>query len=143
MFLNRFDTVFLHSHSSTVSFLLVTILTLSFGAADDEIENENQTLDNETCTSEICELESQSVRSKLDDSIDPCDDFYQFACGGFINNSVIPDDKSQIDVSTILEQTLKEQLNEILNGTISNDDIHPFVCSKKLYQACLNEGEMQ
>lgn len=133
---NRFDTV-------SCSFLLLTVATISFVAgAEADLESENVTVTVDVCTSEICELESQNILAKLDESIDPCEDFYQFACGGFINNSVIPDDKSDIDVSTILEQTLKEQLNEILNSTISSDDIQPFICSKKLYQACLNEGKM-
>lgn len=124
--------------------MLFTFSLFSLTAADGEVEidSDNSTLDEDICTSEICKTEAHTVLTMLDDSVDPCENFYQFACGGFINKSTIPDDKSSFDVSTILEQTLKEQLNEILNSTISVDDIHPFVCSKTLYQACLNEGEM-
>ena len=39
--------------------------------------------------------------------------------------------------------TISEQLNEILNSSITSDDIKPFVNSKKLYKACLNEGELK
>lgn len=117
--------------SSTIFLLFFTLQHYSVYAESDVV-----------CSSSICESESQSVLTRLDESVDPCENFYHFACGSFINNSVIPDDKSQIDVSTLLDQTLKEQLNEILNTTISNDDIHPFACSKKIYQACMNEGEI-
>ncbi len=33
------------------------------------------------------------VLAKVDLTVDPCEDFYQFACGNYIKNSVIPDDK--------------------------------------------------
>ena len=30
----------------------------------------------------------------MDQTVDPCDDFYKFTCGGFEEKVVIPDDKS-------------------------------------------------
>lgn len=125
----------------SATFLVIFFTFNYFVIAESETEAETEPV--EVCSSPICESESQNILAKLDESVDPCENFYHFACGSFINNSVIPDDKSQIDVSTLLDQSLKEQLNDILNTTITNDDIHPFACSKKLYQACLNEGKIK
>lgn len=61
-------------------------------------------------------------------------------CGKFVKNTVIPAHKTSVDVSTELDDKLKEQLNSILNSTISEHDIEPFRHSKKLYRACVNQG---
>jgi predicted metalloendopeptidase len=104
-----------------------------------ESENDDN---NDVCTTKACKAESENVLAKLDQTVDPCDDFYLFACGNFLNKTVIPDDKTSYDVTTSLDDQLKKNLNEILNGSITGDDIGPFVNSKKLYRACVNEGEV-
>ena len=40
------------------------------------------------CLSEECILAASTVLSSLDRTADPCEDFYQFACGGWIKKSV-------------------------------------------------------
>lgn len=102
-------------------------------------ESEND----DVCVTPVCLSESESVLAKLDETVLPCEDFYRFACGNFLNETKIPDDKTSVDVGTILDDKLKEQLNEILNSSITSDDIKPFVNSKKLYKACLNEGKLK
>lgn len=95
----------------------------------------------DVCSSPVCESEAESVLAKLDETVDPCEDFYRFACGRFLNSTAIPDDKTSVEAFTLLDDKLKEQLKEVLNSSITGDDIGPFVNSKKLYKACLNEGE--
>lgn len=34
------------------------------------------------------------VRGAMDPAVDPCQDFYQFACGSWLRKNVIPADKS-------------------------------------------------
>lgn len=104
-----------------------------------ESENENATDD--VCSTQACRLEAENILSMMDVTVDKCENFYLYACGTFINETVIPDDKSTYDVTTVLDERMREQLNEILNTSVTEKDIYPFALSKRHYAACLNEGK--
>ena len=41
----------------------------------------------DVCKTETCWNESISFKSIIDNAIDPCEDFYQFSCGKFLNDT--------------------------------------------------------
>lgn len=46
----------------------------------------------------------------MDETVDPCDNFYQFACGGWIKTHPIPDDKSSVSQYSEGRDAIKLQL---------------------------------
>lgn len=90
------------------------------------------------CNSKACKLEAGLMKSKIDNSVSPCVNFYQFACGKF--NPDISDDTSEVNVLTILNDLINEQLNRSLSEKSTEKDINPIKLVKNYYQACMDQG---
>ena len=55
--------------------------------------------DSSVCLSEGCVVAAGDLLTQMDRNVDPCQDFYNFACGGYIANTVLPQDKTEIGFS--------------------------------------------
>lgn len=47
------------------------------------------------CLTEPCITVASAVMGALDRSVDPCHDFYNFACGGWVKSNPLPEGKSR------------------------------------------------
>lgn len=66
----------------------------------------------------ICILASE-ILNLIDEKIDPCNDFYRFACGGWIQRTAIPHEAGHI---SIFEQS-RERLDIQLKGKFNDNGI--------------------
>lgn len=92
------------------------------------------------CVSRGCVAAASKIIEYMDEGIDPCDHFYQFACGNYIKNTKISADKVSVDLSTTVDDLVREQLRTIINEPPQLNESKPFRLAKYFNAACLNQS---
>lgn len=85
----------------------------------------------------MCYIAS-SILDAMDPSVKPCDDFYRFACGKFIKETVIPDDKSKVDVFDNINDKIQQQLRISIQSELNDKSPRTFKLLQSFYNTCMN-----
>ncbi|XP_063700795.1 neprilysin-2-like [Culicoides brevitarsis] len=95
------------------------------------------------CETDSCMTALCQMRSKMDQTVDPCDDFYEFACAKYDRETAIPDDKVSMTIFNHFGDKLVKQILELLQEPIGEREIKPFRQSKELFQKCMNTSAIE
>jgi len=143
---------------TTVEFiLLIIIIFLSiyicvFGVISSKSKDKSDKED-EICLRPECIITSARILNNMDAEADPCEDFYQFSCGNWMNENVIPDDKTRISTFdtifkkniNVLRNALENDYNE--NNNLSEEDKEydkkMFNQLKDIYNTCLDTEKIE
>ncbi|NXD82979.1 NEP protein, partial [Halcyon senegalensis] len=96
------------------------------------------TYDDGICKTSDCIKSAARILENMDTSAEPCRDFYQYACGGWLKRNVIPETSSRYSNFDILRDELEVVLKDVLD-TPSSNDIPAVQKAKTLYRSCINE----
>ena len=80
----------------------------------------------DVCLSKGCVRAASELITNMNELVSPCDDFYQFACGGWIKNQVIPDDRTTVSVFSLLQDELNHKLRGLFYKFINRCNIINF-----------------
>ena len=79
------------------------------------------------CQSESCKQETARLLEQMDRTVDPCQDFYQFACGGFLSSTEIPEHKTISGKFWLMADQLNQRLRKVFEA-------EPAATEPKIYQ---------
>ncbi|KFV78037.1 Neprilysin [Struthio camelus australis] len=96
------------------------------------------TYDDGVCKTSDCIKSAARIIENMDTTAEPCKDFYQYACGGWLKRNVIPETSSRYSNFDILRDELEVVLKDVLDKPNSND-ITAVQKAKTLYRSCINE----
>lgn len=79
----------------------------------------------------------------MDSSVDHCNDFYSFACGGYIKNVKVEEGKVKKSPSLDRYLEMNEDMKKILESGNDNLNGVDISIARKLYKNCLDFRECQ
>src|SRR5947209_5804232 len=81
----------------------------------------------------------------LDRSVDPCQDFYEFSCGGWLKQNPVPSDQSSYGRDTELTERNRLILRDILEKASVNDAKRSAADQKigDFYSSCMDEATIE
>uniref|UniRef100_A0A4W6BZ76 Neprilysin n=1 Tax=Lates calcarifer TaxID=8187 RepID=A0A4W6BZ76_LATCA len=93
----------------------------------------------EICTTADCTQSASRLIENMDATVDPCDNFYQYACGGWLKKNIIPETSSRYSTFDILRDELEVILKGVLEKTVEGE-ADALIKAKTLYKSCTNES---
>ncbi|XP_018323598.2 endothelin-converting enzyme homolog isoform X2 [Agrilus planipennis] len=132
-----------------VGTLLFVVIVLAFllSSADKTIQ-ESRIIDVESsnrgttpCLTKSCVHIANIMLQSMDDSVDPCEDFYSYACNGWIKNNPIPEGKSTGDTFMKLIQENQLVIKHVLEQPIGNLKSKAEQKAKLYYESCLDVND--
>ena len=132
----------------------------------EKLENEQEELENESADPEVNEVvldecadisafkilphddmetarrkQGQLIKCYMDESVDPCERFYDYACGNWNSYHPIPRDRGGYDTFEILREDLDAKLKNMLSERVTELDNNATSATKILYSSCMNTSK--
>jgi len=102
------------------------------------------------CHEKHCQEVADFMHKGLNEEVDPCENFYQFACGGWMKSHKIPDKKEEYSAINELSDNNDKLLKQFLEGKYKGklcDKKHPDSSStimkvRNFYTSCLDSEDI-
>ncbi|CAF0766735.1 unnamed protein product [Adineta steineri] len=100
---------------------------------------------NDLCLTSYCTKAANYLIESIDETIDPCENFYEFACGKYIKNAIVSSKSSEQSPITQIEKNLEQTLVDLLSSSPSNrtKKSKAITNARSLYSSCIDEDTIE
>lgn len=89
-------------------------------------------------------LTAASLLQNMNQSADPCDDFWEYSCGGWLDRTEIPDSMESMGVDWELDQRIRRDIKTILESQLKRSGARSAERKfKDLYVTCMDTGAIE
>lgn len=123
-----------------VSLVIFIIIAIAFFIAFLVIvtrKDSDSSNDGSACTTHNCLQTAAYLSNSIDDTANPCENFYQFACGKWTKSHPIPSTKNKMDSFGIADDKNKEIMRAALMKTDANV-ISGIAKLRTFFRSCIN-----
>eukprot|EP00072_Mus_musculus_P046410 XP_006521756.2 PREDICTED: endothelin-converting enzyme 2 isoform X3 [Mus musculus] len=96
-----------------------------------------------TCVTEACIRVAGKILESLDRGVSPCQDFYQFSCGGWIRRNPLPNGRSRWNTFNSLWDQNQAILKHLLENTTFNSSSEAERKTRSFYLSCLQSERIE
>ncbi|XP_077892026.1 endothelin-converting enzyme 1-like isoform X3 [Ictidomys tridecemlineatus] len=127
-------------------YMMDTVISLLTGLSDSQVRafRHTSTLAGTppVCLSEACVSVTSSILNSMDPTVDPCQDFFIYSCGGWIKANTVPDGHSCRGTFSNLWEHNQAIIKYLLeNSTASSSEAERK--AQVYYRACMNENRIE
>jgi len=90
------------------------------------------------CLTKGCVKAAADLINSMDETVDPCSDFYNFACGNFIKETVIPDHQTSTGSFSLVRDKLNLRLRKLFEGKPAGNEPQAYQNVRNYFQACMD-----
>lgn len=93
------------------------------------------------CSTLSCVHSSATIIKNLNTDYNPCDDFYEYACGTFVEEQHTPDEKTTVNTLNTMSDKLTEYLLTLLLKPSDGDEPKLHKLAKSFFDSCQDTGK--
>lgn len=94
-----------------------------------------------TCLTQACVTVAAALLNAMDHHVDPCQDFYRYACGGWIKSNPIPEGKSIWGTFGKLWQENQLVMRNVLEKPLSSNASKAEIKAQVYYNSCMDAND--